>query len=445
MQTNPSPEQPNGHSSAPDGDTSHNADAAPRDFSTISPSAFTLLLMKGLTPIPYARQAAELLLASRPNAADPIAVAKATASNPGTSYPNASHFSASNPNAPHPSTSNPTTPNPGTSAPTTSHPTASQASAPNPNATPQPPNPFDTEHRPPLFWARLLHFENRYWNIDQLMQSLDITNILELSSGFSFRGLALSREKPVYYIDTDLPDLIATKQQFVSALTREPHPTATNGAGNPAAAANVPETNTAATTTPETNTAATATAENNTAAANVPETNAAAAGAPENTPGHYELLPLNVLDAPAFQAIAHRFPPGPLLIVNEGLLVYLDQAEKEALCQTIHSILRQRGGYWITGDIYIQKELDPSLIDREDSFHQFLQHHNVEEKKFPDFERAAEFFTRMGFIVDREAAMDVSRLSALPRLLAAISPETQKKLTQTPKMHATWRLRVAGS
>jgi len=342
------------------------ADGPSRDFSTISPSAFSLLLMKGLTPIPYARQAAELLLASRPNAAAPIATAKATASNP----------NASNPNAP-----NPTAPNP------------------------QPPNPFDTEHRPPRFWARLLHFENRYWTIDQLMQSLDITNILELSSGFSFRGLALSREKPVYYIDTDLPDLIATKQQFVSALTREPQATASNGASNPATAAN----------------------------------------APENTPGHYELLPLNVLDAPAFHAIADRFPPGPLLIVNEGLLVYLDQAEKEALCQTIRSILQRRGGYWITGDIYIQKELDPSLIDREDSFHQFLQQHKTEEKKFRDFESAAEFFTRMGFIVDREAAMDLSRLSALPRLLASMSPETQKKLTQTPKMHATWRLRVAES
>ncbi|HVU95394.1 MAG TPA: hypothetical protein VHE34_09225 [Puia sp.] len=369
MQANQSPEQPN-----PPAD---NAAPASRDFSTISPSAFTLLLMKGLTPIPYARQAAELLLASRPNTADPIAAAKATASNP----------TESNPDTPHPTPSHPSA----------SQPDASQPSAPNPTApTPQPLNPFDTEHRPPLFWARLLHFENRYWNIDQLMQSLDITNILELSSGFSFRGLALSREKPVYYIDTDLPDLIATKQQFVSALTREPQPTAANAPSTPA-------------------------------------------------PGHYELLPLNVLDAPAFQAIAHRFPPGPLLIVNEGLLVYLDQAEKEALCQTIRSILRQRGGYWITGDIYIQKELDPSLIDREDSFHQFLQQHNIEEKKFPDFERAAEFFTRMGFVVDREAAMDISRLSALPHLLASMSPETQKKLAQTPKMHATWRLRVAGS
>ena len=326
-----------------------------RDYATISPSAYSLLLKKGLTPIPYARQAAELLLASRPNNADPIAGPKQNAPNP---------------------------------------------NAPNPAAT----NPFNTEHQPPLFWARLLHFENRYWSIDQLMQSLDITNILELSSGFSFRGLALSREKPVYYIDTDLPELIATKQQFVDALTREPQ------AAAPETAANPPQNPNDAPNTP--------------------------------TPGHYELLPLNVLDAPAFHAIAERFPPGPLLILNEGLLVYLDLAEKEALCRTIRSILQQRGGYWITGDIYIQKELDPSLIDREDSFHQFLEKHKIEEKKFADFESAAEFFTRMGFIIDREATTDISKLSALPKLLASLGPEAQKKLSQTPRMHATWRLRV---
>jgi len=332
MQTNP-----------PTDKTAQAPDANSRDFSTISPSAYALLLMKGLTPIPYARQAADLLLASRPNLADPIAA----------------------------------------------------------------------EHRPPLFWARLLHFENRYWNIDQLMQSLDIPNILELSSGFSFRGLALSRQKPVYYIDTDLPELIATKQQFVDALTREPQspPDASTPSPDPTA------------TPPE----------------NLNGDPSAA------TPGHYELLPLNVLDVPAFHAIAARFPPGPLLILNEGLLVYLDQAEKEALCHTIRSILQRRGGHWITGDIYIQKELDPTLIDRQDSFHQFLQQHNIEEKKFPDFESAAEFFTRMGFIVDREATMDTSRLTALPRLIASMPPETQKKLSQTPKMHATWRLRVAAS
>src|SRR5580700_4885930 len=85
-----------------------------RDYSTISPSARALLWMKGLTDIPYAHEAAALMMASEPQRADP---------------------------------------------------------------GPQPEE----------FWQRVRHFEQRYWSIDRLMVGLKATNILELSSGFSFR------------------------------------------------------------------------------------------------------------------------------------------------------------------------------------------------------------------------------------------------------------------
>ncbi|GGB22923.1 hypothetical protein [Puia dinghuensis] len=253
------------------------------------------------------------------------------------------------------------------------------------------PKPFspEIENRQPMFWARVIHFEHRYWSINRLMTGLPITNMLELSSGFSFRGLALSHEQPVYYIDTDLPDLIATKQQFVDAFEASP----------------------------------------------------AVANTPERT-GHYEIQPLNALDTAAFNTIVDRLPPGPLLILNEGLLVYLDDAEKVQLCGNILGALQRRGGYWITADIYIQQDLDPALIDTSDQLAQFLQQHKVEEKKFRDFEAAADFFTRMGFIVDEEARPDYTQLSTLPHLMAAAGPDLQKKMRQVPKMQATWRLRA---
>lgn len=87
-----------------------------RNFTTISPSAKSLLLMKGCTNIPFARQTAELI------------------------------------------------------------------------KLPERYNP-DYDKKDTTFWARTLHFENRYWSIDNLLSDLAITNILELSSGFSFRGL----------------------------------------------------------------------------------------------------------------------------------------------------------------------------------------------------------------------------------------------------------------
>src|SRR5882762_5084208 len=124
--------------------TIDNEATTPHDFSSISPSAYALLVMKGDTTIPYAREAAALL---KQAAGD--------------------KFKA--------------TPNFGG-------------------------NPVD-------YWTRVMHFESRYWSINQLLEDQPYPNILELSSGFSFRGLALSRRLPVFYIDTDLEGVIAGKQR----------------------------------------------------------------------------------------------------------------------------------------------------------------------------------------------------------------------------------------
>src|SRR5690349_3818490 len=64
----------------------------------------------------------------------------------------------------------------------------------------------------PAFWKRVVHFEIRYWSIDQLLSDLPIQNVLELSSGYSFRGLDMVRRKKVHYIDTDLPGIIDSKK-----------------------------------------------------------------------------------------------------------------------------------------------------------------------------------------------------------------------------------------
>lgn len=296
-----------------------NSNTDNRNYSTISPSARALLFMKGLTPIPYAKEAATLL-----------------------AYPD------------------PYTP--------------------------------DYSNRQPGFWARVFHFESRYWSINQLLSDLMSAerppqNILELSSGFSFRGLALTQDRSLHYIDTDLPGIIDTKKKFVSILTKDKPP----------------------------------------------------------SKGQLEILPLNALDANEFEAIVDRFPPGELIIVNEGLLVYLDTAEKERLCGIIHKILQRRGGYWITADAYIKKELNDPALDQGDILKQFFEQHHINDNKFASFDEAAAFFKRMGFTIDKEAVTDYTRMSSLKYLTASASPELLTKMQQTGKIQTTWRLRVTPS
>ena len=284
-------------------------DSNNRDYSTISPSAMALLLLKGYTNIPFARQAAALMVA--PQKYEP-----------------------------------------------------------------------DFEQRDLRFWARVVHFESRYWSIDQLMTGLPIKNILEISSGFSFRGLAAVQQDSVHYIDTDLPEVIALKKQFIDALQPTPNPKS-----------------------------------------------------------KLEVLPLNALDEDAFEAVINRFAPGePVLIVNEGLLMYLGMTEKEKLCRIIQKVLQERGGYWITADIYIKQRAAIIGMEPDDELNRFFEKHNVREQMFESFDAARTFFEAQKFVIDKEAERDPDKLSALPYLIQNATNEQLKSLRQAGRIQATWRM-----
>lgn len=243
------------------------------------------------------------------------------------------------------------------------------------------------------YWLRVMHFESRYWSINQLLNDLTATNILEISSGFSFRGLDLSNKKDVFYIDTDLPNIIAGKQRFVDAFKK---------------------------TQPL---------------------------------GHYELQPLNALDPIAFDEIIERFPPGPITIINEGILVYLDDQQKTQLCTNIHKALQTRGGAWITADIYLKrKEGEDS---RSDAWRAWSKEHGLEEKKFESFEAAEAFFQIRGLQKEKEATQDYSRLTSFPQFLKATNhqsavgplaphsvgrPSDFLRRPGRPRLQSTWQL-----
>ena len=283
-----------------------------RNFNSISPSAKSLLLLKGHTNIPFARQTAELLM-----------------------YP--------------------------------------EKYVP------------DLKNTDLTKWARTLHFENRYWSIDQLIEDLSVKNILELSSGFSFRGLDITGKQKVHYIDTDLPEVIDIKKGFISELQKS------------------------------------------------------ASG----KEGNLELTPLNVLDENQFNEVVSRFSPGEIIIVNEGLLMYLDIREKERLCKIIHSLLAVRGGYWITADIYTKNKLEKPDLKIDNQTKDFFLKHNIEDNKFGNFEEAEKFFNRMGFIIDRKAEVKGSKLSSLKFFLKSVTIKQLFGIHKGGKMQETWRLRIA--
>jgi len=284
----------------------------PKDFSSVSPSAKSLLMMKGYTNIPYAKQTAALMEGSE-------------------------IFDLN----------------------------------------------FDDKDF--WFWIRVMHFENRYWSIDQLLKQANSRNILELSSGYSLRGLDLCvNDKDVHYIDTDLPEVVAVKQNMIAQLQLD-----------------------------------------------------------KGVKGRFELLPLNALDTSAFNDVINRFDAGPIAIVNEGLLMYLNPEEKKQLCSTIHSTLRKHGGYWITADIYVKLPADTSInLPKSKSEAAFMTQHNVEENKFDSYEAAKVFFEEQGFELVKEAVPDYQNLSVIPHLLKVLPEEMRSNKNPPPKIQATWMLKA---
>lgn len=283
-----------------------------KDFSSISPSAKSLLLAKGYTNIPFAREAAALM------DSDEI-------------------FDLS----------------------------------------------FDENDF--WFWIRVMHFELRYWSIDQLLNETDNKNILELSSGFSFRGIDLCRKKAnVHYIDTDLPQLVETKKEMIARLSID-----------------------------------------------------------QEIQGNFELQPLNALDESSFEEIVQRFGGGPVSIVNEGLLMYLNSEEKTRLCRIIHRILKQRGGCWITADVYVKRSEDMRAeLPQTKGEKSFFEQHNIEENKFDSYESAEVFFKEQGFELMKEAVPDYPSLSVMPQLLKVLPEEARNSKEPPPKIQATWMLRA---
>ncbi len=283
--------------------------SATHRYASISPSAKSLLLMKSLTDIPYARQAAKIMMGPF----DPEAAGKGAG-----------------------------------------------------------------------FFARLVHFENRYWSIDQLLSGLNITNIIELSSGYSFRGLDMVQHLDVHYIDTDLPEVAAIKTELAAELHK---------------------------------------------------------GAP-GAKGLLEILPLNALDENEFNTIVNRFSEGKIVIVNEGLLVYLGEEEKQKLCSIIHRILERWGGYWITADVYIRKDLPHLELIRDDTEKKFSDAHRIEENKFESFEAARFFFEKAGFFIEKEAEPDRSKLSSMKYLLRSATKEQLSATAKAGRIQATWMLKA---
>jgi O-methyltransferase involved in polyketide biosynthesis len=193
----------------------------------------------------------------------------------------------------------------------------------------------------PAAALRRKHFELRARSLDAALQAHGAKRILEIAAGFSLRGLAMAASQDVAYVDTDLPELVSIKSDLVERIHSGP------------------------------------------------------------LVGTLRVQALDALDADAFRRTTAGMPDGALAIIHEGLLMYLGDEEKTRLAASVRETLLERGGAWITADVYVRSE---THLLREESVKKFLAEHRVEENKFADWAAAEAFFTSSGFSIENRLA-----------------------------------------
>ena len=63
-------------------------------------------------------------------------------------------------------------------------------------------------------------FEARYKSITELIQKSGAAQVLELACGYSFRGLDLTQNDAIQYVEVDLSGVIETKRGLLEELRR---------------------------------------------------------------------------------------------------------------------------------------------------------------------------------------------------------------------------------
>ena len=232
-----------------------------------------------------------------------------------------------------------------------------------------------------LWYAPIL--EARYKSIGEMINRSGATQVLEIASGLSMRGLAATADPNITYIETDLEDITREKTALVSEISRlHSLPARPN----------------------------------------------------------LHLVTADALDLDQLFAAAEPLNPDELVaIVQEGLLQYLTSTETETLACNIRALLEKFGGVWITPDFSLTADA-AQVSDQQRQFREIVADATdatMYNNAFDNTEHLTQYFSRLGFQVEV-----YNQLYLVPHLCAAdlIPPRELDELR--PRLRL-WVLRLA--
>lgn len=199
--------------------------------------------------------------------------------------------------------------------------------------------------------------EVRYKSIQYALEQANISQVLEFASGISLRGLAMTKDPNLVYVETDLPELNQEKVDLVSKVMER------NNIANR-----------------------------------------------ENLFFHA----VNVLSSDEIEsALGHFNAHKPLAVVHEGLFQYLTRDEKQQAAKNIYRLLKRYGGLWITPDLEMKSSFHAKLFTRSQGEEMMSMIKNLTGRDFlhnafDDEKDVLAFFQNLGFVVEWHPQMNES-------------------------------------
>jgi O-methyltransferase involved in polyketide biosynthesis len=202
--------------------------------------------------------------------------------------------------------------------------------------------------------------EARYKLVNHLLKYQKGTQILEIAAGFSSRGLEFCQNPKITYVEFDLPMIIEEKQRIIKTINKN-----------------------------------------------------------KDMP-NLHLVKGNALDLDSLLQVEKYFDKRkPLIIINEGLLRYLNFDEKAAVAKNIHNLLMVYGGSWINPDITLKKVMynENKNVKAHNRLIQQMTKINTDKNRFDTEQQAETFFKNLGFKLERHSYMEVKEQLYSPKIL----------------------------
>jgi O-methyltransferase involved in polyketide biosynthesis len=189
--------------------------------------------------------------------------------------------------------------------------------------------------------------EARVKLVNRVLKEKNVKQVLEIAAGFSSRGMEMTKNASINFIEVDLPGIMNEKRGILKALVEQ------------------------------------------------------SKISPRPNLYFYDGNALNQGDLLTATKV---FKKEPIAVVNEGLLTYLDFEEKANVAGNIHWLLESFGGVWVTPDLSLWSGGKAQAVNNR------VAHITGIDKQKISFEseaKAREFFEGLGFAVESHSFREV--------------------------------------